>query len=166
MELGKRVIAGEHVFKTGKTGKAKTDQLYFEVRKSRSFLSSTDPFSFIGPYGIMPGVEPPEQQSLKITGKMNRATWKALQEALKLNRPVNYYGITDGIPGEITWKALRQSAILEHDGDLDIIDKTAIIRAVQRKLLSLGLMNENETGKLDRVTVSAIQRALNAGTYR
>jgi len=166
MELGQRVSVGEHVFKTGKTGKAKREQLYFEARKSRSPLSTVDPFTFIGPFGLMPGVEPPEQQSLKITGKMNRATWKALQEALKVNGPLNYYGMTDGIPGDITWESLRQSTVLLYEGDMSILDKPAIIVALQRRLNSLGLMSPNETGKLDKATVSALQRALNAGTYR
>lgn len=171
MELGQRVAAGEHVFKTGKTGKAKKEQLYFEARKSRSPLSTIDPFTFIGPFGFMPGVEPPEQQSLEVTGKMNRATWKALQEALKVNRPWNYYGITDGIPGDITWAALKQSTFIFDWADSDTpdnntLDKPAIIVAVQRRLNSLGLMVSNETGKWDKATVSALQRALNAGIYK
>jgi hypothetical protein len=165
LKPGDMVYVGQHIFRSGQSGKATYDQLYFEVRTGRSPRKHADPFSYMTRFGFMPGVIPPDQQKLKVSGKMNKKTWKAWQEALKSNRAWNYLGLTDGVPREDTWTALKESASIFYTGAEEILEKPEIIKAVQKKLLYDGLMEEHESGVLDLETVSALQRALNAGTY-
>jgi murein DD-endopeptidase MepM/ murein hydrolase activator NlpD len=163
--VGDMLITGEHIFKSGQTGKATRPQLYFEVRTGRLPHKHADPYSYITRFGFMPGVVPPEQQKLKVTGKMDRKTWKALQEALKANRTWNFVGLADGIPREDTWLALKESASIFYTSIEKSLDKTGIIKAIQRKLYAGGFMEDHESGVLDSKTVSTLQRLLNSGEY-
>lgn len=162
---GDMIAIGDHVFRSGQTGKAKRPQFYFQVRTGRLWIRHVDPFSYIHGLGLMPGILPPEQQKLRVTGKINKKTWKALQEALKSNRTWGYGGLTDGVPKKDTWKALLESASLFYTGTEKEPSKKNIILAVQRKLYSQGFMEEHESGRWDKQTVSSLQRVLNSGDY-
>lgn len=164
-EVGDRVGAGQRIFETDKVGDAERPKFYFEARKERDG-GQVDPFSFMNPYGIMPGIETPEQQQLAVDGILGEKTWKAWQEALKMNRTWEYFGITDGIPGELTYAAIKNSVGMMYDETSLAPEEEVLITAVQRKLIEKGHYFGPETGKFDEETVSALQRALNYAEYR
>ena len=160
-----RVGVGQRIFTTGIIGNIKRPGLYYEARRERDG-GQVDPFSFMNPYGIMPGVETPEQQHLAVDGVLGEKTWKAWQEALKMNRTWQYYGITDGIPGDLTYAAIKNSVEMMYDGTSIDPDEVKLIKAVQRKLAEKGHYQGEETGEFDPETVAALQRALNYAEYR
>lgn len=165
MEEGDRVYVGQRIFESGYVGNIERAGIYFEVRRERDG-GQVDPFSYMNPYGIMPGVEEPEQQHLAVDGILGEKTWKAWQEALKMNRTWGYGGITDGIPGELTHDAIKNSANLFYEElSLDPEEKKLCL-AVQRKLAEKGYYSGEETGEFDLETVAGLQRALNHAQYR
>jgi hypothetical protein len=165
-KLGDLVEAGDLVFESGDSGNAKTKQLYFEVRTGILFGKRVDPYSYLTPGDWRPGVEIPEQQHLKNDGKMGKKTWKALQEALKSNRTFGFSETISGKDTVATWLALKESVGSAYDGDPNVLDKEAVIRGVQRKLMFHELYFGEETGVFDKETVASLQRALNASKYR
>lgn len=163
-KIGDRVFAGTRIFETSKIGDADRPKFYFEARRERDG-GQVDPFSFMNPYGMMPGVENPEQQQLVVDGILGEKTWKAWQEALKMNRTWEYHGLTDGIPGELTYTAIRNSVETLYDETSLAPEEEVLITAVQRKLFEREHYFGPETGKFDEETVSALQRALNYADY-
>lgn len=162
---GQRIGAQEFLFDSAKIGNAKRPQFYFEVRTKKNG-GQVDPFAHFFPFKVYPGVLPPEQKSLKVNGKMNKETWAAWQESLKYDRTWSYYGLIDGKPGELTWKAIRQSVEGLVDESSPEPEQTLIIKAVQIRLQDLGFYDGEPTGRLDKETVSALQRTFNAGKYK
>ena len=165
-KLGDLVEAGSLVFETGNSGNAKTKQLYFEVITNRLFMKRVDPSSYLLPGDWKPGILSPPQQNLKNDGKMGKKTWAALQESLKSNRTFAFHEIISGKDTIGTWMALKESVGSGYDGNPNVLDKEAVIRGVQRKLMFHELYLGEETGVFDKETVACLQRALNAGAYR
>lgn len=165
LKKGQRIESGEFVFDSGKVGDAERPQFYFEVRTKKNG-GQVDPLAHLFPFRVYPGILDPEQASLEVNGKMNRATWKAWQNSLKANRTWEYAGMVDGVPGPMTWEAIRRSIEGLFDETSTLPIKTAIIQGVQARLYDLGFYAGDITGKLDKETVCALQRTFNAGKYR
>ena len=103
-----------------------------------------------------------KKAKLKVDGRLDRSTWRAWQQALKDNPKYEYYGIIDGIPGPITWRAVQRSCGAKVDG----IPGPNTRKSVQRLLKNLREYSGRIDGIWGRGTISALQRALNKGTYR
>ena len=88
--------------------------------------------------------------SNKVSGRLDKATWKQWQTAL---REYGYKGRIDGIPGKMTYTAMQKWAGVKADGIIGPNTR----KAVQAKL---GVKADGKWGKL---TISALQRKLNAG---
>ena len=88
----------------------------------------------------------------KVSGRLDKATWKQWQTALKAagHMPV---GRIDGIPGPMTYRAIQRWAGVKDDGILGPNTR----RAVQAKL------GVKADGKWGRITISELQRQLNRG---
>ena len=160
-----RVSAGRAIFQSSSNGDTDIPKFYFEVRKSCDG-DQVDPGAYLIPGNVAPGVLPPEQAKLKVDGVMGKETWKAFQIALKRNANFFYSGICDGVPGPLTFEAIKIS--------LDILfnqfgvgtEEEEIVMGIQRKLQIDGFYDGPESGKFDLETVSALQRALNSSEYR
>lgn len=144
LRVGDRVRAGDFLYTAGTTGLSTGDHLHFEVRTSKSG-GQVDPVPYLQGN---PSVTPPP---LAVNGRLNSATWKAWQQALK-DKGL-YKGIPDGRPGVMTARAIQEWAGVKADGKIGPITR----KAVQRKL------GVNDDGVWGRMTISALQRALNAG---
>lgn len=144
LKVGERVLAGDFIYTSGTTGLSTGDHLHFEVRTNKSG-GQVDPVPYL--QGSPSIVAPP----LSVSGRLDSATWKAWQQALKDKGLYN--GIPDGRPGVMTAKAIQAWAGVKVDGQIGPNTR----KAVQRKL------GVNDDGVWGKMTISALQRALNAG---
>lgn len=144
LQIGQRVKSGDFIYTAGTTGRSTGDHLHFEVRTKRSG-GQVDPVPYL--QGSASVVPPP----LAVSGRLDSATWKAWQQALK-DKGI-YKGIPDGRPGTMTHQAIQKWAGVKQDG----IIGPATRKAVQKKL------GVSQDGVWGRMTISALQRALNAG---
>ena len=158
LKKGQRVRAGDLIFRSGTTGAATGPHLHFEVRKGSPLWGfDVDP----APYLQEGGVTPPP---LNVTGREDRATWRAWQEVLKADW--GYEGRIDGIPGPMTNRAIQRS-VRPHgyngpiSGNLGPFSR----RGVQQRLADKGYYRGRIDGIWGRLTWSALQRALNEGGY-
>jgi len=143
---GTRVGVGEVIAHSGNTGASTGPHLHFELRRSRRWGDTVDPVPF---FDGAPSVSLPV---LKVDGRLNRNTWKAFQTALK-NMGL-YKGIPDGRPGVMTYRAVQEWSGASIDGRLGPETR----RMVQQRL---GVKPDGVWGRL---TISALQRAINDGT--
>ena len=163
LQKGERVKAGQFIYRSGNTGASNGNHLHFEVRTpTRAWGSTADPNIYLS--GDAPAPEPaqPQKAKLKVDGRLDRSTWRAWQQALKDNPKYEYYGIIDGIPGPITWRAVQRSCGAKVDG----MPGPNTRKSVQRLLKNLREYSGRIDGIWGRGTISALQRALNKGTYR
>ena len=144
LAVGQRVKAGEFIYTSGTTGRSTGDHLHFEVRTKKTG-GQVDPVPYL--QGSPTVVPPPSN----VSGRLDAATWKAWQTALKAKG--FYTGIPDGKPGPMTHRAIQQWAGVPADGQLGLQTR----KAVQRKL---GVKDDGVWG---RMTISELQRQLNAG---
>jgi len=95
---------------------------------------------------------------LVVNGVMGPRTWLAWQQVLKAN--YGFEGRVDGIPGPDTNRAIQRSIraygyVGPISGNLGRFSRMG----VQRRL------NVKPDGIWGRITITALQKALNAGTY-
>jgi hypothetical protein len=147
LKVGQRVKAGDVIYRSGTTGLSTGNHLHFEVR-TKQHSGHVDPI----PYLNASNTPTASHNTVKVTGRLNKETWKAWQEVL---RDHGYNGIIDGIAGPMTHRAIQQSVGTPKTGVLDVATRKAVQKRVGVK----------QDGIWGPVTVSAIQRALNAGTY-
>lgn len=142
LKKGQRVQAGDFIYQSGSTGASTGAHLHFEVRKSRRWGDTTDPVPYL--VGRAPVA------SNRVSGRLDKATWKQWQTALKA---YGYSGRIDGIPGKLTYQAIQRWVGVTADGILGPVTR----RAVQGKI---GVKQDGVWGKL---TISQLQRLLNSG---
>lgn len=168
LKVGDRVRAGQKIYVSGSTGASTGPHLHFEVRTGSTgqWGTNVDPNTYLTnakvPAGNKAKPYEPEKASLRVSGALNRSTWKAWQRALKANPAWGYSGIIDGIPGRLTWRAVQKSAGSKADG----IPGPNTRKAVQKKLQQLNEYTGAIDGIWGRGTISALQRALNKGAYK
>jgi hypothetical protein len=115
--VGQRVSQGAFVYTAGSTGLSTNDHLHFEVRGANGAMGNTkNPENYLG--------KQETDTVLKITGKLDKATWTALQTALKGHKL--YSGLIDGIPGKLTYTALQRWSDAPETGKLDIATRKAV----------------------------------------
>lgn len=153
--VGDRIFKGDVVFRSGSTGASTGAHLHWEVHRNGT---PVDPAPFLNNDGVTPTV------GLPVNGRLDRNTWKVWQLVLK--KDWGYQGIIDGVPGKMSWSAVQRSVVKHgYKGPIDGVDSPATRRAVQQRLADNGFY----TGKIDgiwgRVTISGLQRALNAEKY-
>lgn len=160
-----RVRAGDFIYRSGSTGATTGPHLHFETRVRRGWGATRDPEIYLT--GSIPDVEEENNNgykvSIRVDGRIGRNTWKAWQTALKANW--NYRGILDGKPGKMTWTAVQESTGDHYTGKIDGIPGPLTRKAVQLRLKDLGEYRMAIDGIWGRGTISALQRALNKGTY-
>jgi len=142
LKKGQRVQAGDFIYQSGSTGASTGAHLHFEVRKSKRWGDTTDPVPYL--VGRAPVA------SNRVSGRLDKTTWKQWQTALKA---YSYSGRVDGIPGKLTYRAIQRWVGVTADGILG----PATRKAVQGKL---GVKQDGVWGKL---TISQLQRLLNSG---
>jgi hypothetical protein len=169
-KVGDRIKAGEVVYKSGSTGASTGNHLHFEVRRSKKWGDSVDPNIYInsdepGKPNSVGGPTTPTY-SLKVTGKLDKSTWAAWQNALKDS--FDYRGIVDGLPGKLTWSAVQRSGIKfgYNAKNVDGIPGPNTRKAVQRRLKASGDYRGAIDGIWGQGTISALQRSLNKGSYK
>ena len=153
LKKGERVRPGDVVYTSGSTGASTGPHLHFETRTSRLWGRTVDPKLY---FNNSPAVAP---QPLKVTGRLDRATWRAWQEVLK--RVWGYEGLIDGRPGPMTHRAIQRSAKVRADGIIGPITR----KAVQERLQDKGFYKGRIDGIWGRGTISALQNALNNNKY-
>jgi len=158
LNKGDRVYAGTLVYRSGSTGASTGPHLHFELRKSKVWGTTVDPHPFI--FGGQEPTDPP----LRVTGRLDKATWRKWQTVLKADW--GYIGMIDGIPGKMSWSAVQRSVVkYGYRGPIDGIPGPLTRRAVQTRLAK----SKYYTGKIDgiwgRGTISGLQRALNDNKY-
>jgi murein DD-endopeptidase MepM/ murein hydrolase activator NlpD len=152
---GDRIRQGAVIYRSGNTGLSNGAHLHFEVRLSRRWGHTADPMAYIGreqPVDKLPG-------PLKVTGRLDKTTWKAWQEALK--RDWGYEGIIDGIPGPMTHTAIQRSVNDALTGKLTKATRTRVQKRLKDNDFYLGPLD----GIWGRGTITALQRALNVNNY-
>jgi len=143
LRKGQRVEVGDAIYTSGSTGASTGAHLHFEVRKSKTWGNTVDPELYLS--------ERAPVASNKVSGRLDKATWKQWQTALQ---PYGYRGRIDGIPGKMTYTAMQKWAGAKADGIIGPNTR----RAVQSKL------GVKPDGNWDKLTISALQRKLNEGT--
>ena len=148
LRVGDRVEAGTFIYTSGTTGASTGNHLHFEVRTGRNgqWGSDVDPMPYLD--GPVMATQP---SLLKVNGKLDRNTWRALQTVLQASG--HYKGVVDGVPGPFTYRAIQSWVGVGQDGVIGPITR----RALQRRL---GVKPDGVWGP---ITVSALQRALNEG---
>jgi hypothetical protein len=115
--VGQRVKKGDFIFTSGTTGSSTDDHLHFEVRAANGRMGNTlNPEDYLG--------KQEKDNTLKVTGKLDKPTWIALQTALKGHKL--YSGNIDGIPGRLTYTALQRWSDAPETGKLDIATRKAV----------------------------------------
>jgi hypothetical protein len=153
--VGDRVKRGELVFAAGTTGSSTGIHLHFEVHLNGK---PVDP----EPYYVSNGVAP--VVPVFTTGKLDRETWRRWQAVLK--KSWKYEGIIDGIPGKMSWSAVQRSAVeYGYKGPINGSPDPQLRMAVQRRLQDKGYYNGKIDGVWGRVTITALQVALNENKY-
>lgn len=145
LNVGDRVQTGQPIAFSGNTGLSTGPHLHWEVRRTQRG-NQVDPIPFL--QGA-PSVQP---APVAVSGRLDKATWMALQGALK--RRELYPGVIDGKPGPMTYRALQAFLGVKMTGQFDDATK----RALQ------GRLGVKQDGVFGRLSVSALQRALNDGT--
>ena len=161
LKKNSRVKAGDFVYTAGTTGASTGNHLHFEARTSRLWGRTQDPLPLID--GTTPA--PVSPTLLAVTGRLDRNTWKAWQDALKDDW--GYKGIIDGRPGRMTYSAIQRS-VVKHGypkAGIDGIMGSNTRKAVQRRLQSKGFYAGRIDGIWGRGAISGLQRALNGGKY-
>lgn len=153
---GQRVYAGDPIYTSGSTGLSTGPHLHWEVRKglgAPAWGTDVDPMPYLGGEGAGPG-----SGELALTGRMDKATQRKWQEALKAR--YGYRGRVDGALGHLSWMAIQES-LKPHGyrGKVDGIPGRLTYGALQRKL------GRPETGRLNGEDIKALQTMLNAGSY-
>jgi murein DD-endopeptidase len=101
---------------------------------------------------------------LLTTGKLDRNTWKMWQLVLK--KSWKYTGIIDGIPGKMSWSAVQRSAVpYGYTGAIDGVPGRSTYMALQRRLADKGFYGGKIDGVFGRVSITALQVALNENKY-
>ncbi len=144
LRVGDRVQAGDHIFTSGTTGASTGNHLHFEVRRTRAQSSAVDPIPYLNGNAAVP--------SLPVSGRADRASWRAWQTWLQDKG--FYEGRVDGIPGQITYRAIQHWAGVPRTGYINDVT----VRAVQAKL------GVKQDGVWGRDTWSTLQRKLNDGS--
>ena len=156
-----RVRPGEFIYRAGTTGASTGNHLHFEARTSRLWGRTQDPLPLID--GTISA--PVSPALLQVHGRLDRNTWKAWQDALKV--AWDYEGMIDGRPGPMTYRAIQRSGV-KHGypkNGIDGIMGPNTRRVVQRRLQSRGFYTGRIDGIWGRGTISGLQRALNGGKY-
>lgn len=146
LRRGDRVQAGDFIYDSGSTGASTGAHLHFEVRTSRAWGTQVDPENYLNASAPVGG-------PLPVNGRLDRATIIRWQELLKANG--HNVGLADGRIGARTVKAIQESLNVRPDGSSQLGPVT--IKALQKKL------GVKEDGDMGRITISALQRAINAG---
>lgn len=153
--VGDRIKRGDPVFDAGTTGSSTGIHLHFEVHLNGK---PVDP----EPYYVSNGVTP--VVPIFATGKLDRETWRRWQAVLK--KSWKYEGIIDGIPGKMSWSAVQRSAVeYGYKGPINGSPDPQLRMAVQRRLQDKGYYNGKIDGVWGRVTITALQVALNENKY-
>lgn len=150
LRVGERVVAGQFIYKSGSTGASTGPHLHWEVRRTSVWGTDTDP----SPY--MTGA--PVQNTLRVTGKLDKPTIKAWQEVL---RDHGYNGIIDGVMGPMTTRAIQRSVGAVVDGKMGPWTR----KKVQIHLTERGYYTMAIDGIWGKGTLGALQRCLNDGKY-
>ena len=164
LKVGTRVKAGQFIYVSGTTGASTGNHLHFEVRTGSSGQWGTDVDPNIHFAGVGGNVKDIAKavvstpSKLAVSGKLDSATWKALQSALKSH---GYSGILDGRPGTMTYKALQTAVGAKVDGKIDPNTR----KAVQEHLKQKGFYSSAIDGIWGRGTISALQLCLNANKF-
>jgi hypothetical protein len=145
LKKGQRVHAGDFIYTSGTTGASTGNHLHFEVRRRGGKWGDV-----LDPELYLSGRAPKPVN--KVSGKLDKATWKQWQTALKEGGYMPG-GKIDGIPGPITYRAIQRWTGVPVDGILGLQTK----KAVQAKL------NVKVDGAWGRLTISELQRRLNRG---
>jgi len=155
LKVGQHVKAGDFIYISGATGVATGPHVHFEVRRTGNQSTHMDPTPFLKD---APAPKPPPIAGLVVDGIMGPATWRAWQTVLKAE--FGYGGRIDGIPGPATGMAIQRSVrAYGYKGFINGNLGPFTRRAVQRRL------NTPDDGVWGRITITALQKALNAGTY-
>jgi hypothetical protein len=154
-KVGDRILKGEVVYRSGSTGASTGPHLHFEVHRNGK---TVDPTPFFNNDGLSPTV------GIPVNGKLDRATWRVWQLVLK--KDWGYIGVIDGIPGKMSWSAIQRSVKdFGYSGPVTGVTNVGTQKAVQSRLAKNGFY----TGKIDgiwgKVTITGLQRALNAEKY-
>ena len=126
LKKGQHVRAGDKIYLSGTTGSSTGNHVHFEVRTGRNgaWGTNTDP----NPYFSASSATAPTNNTLRVTGRLDKDTWVAWQTALKGHGL--YTGAIDGIPGRLTHLALQRWSGADLTGKLDL----ATLKAVQVRL--------------------------------
>jgi hypothetical protein len=153
--VGDRILKGDVVFRSGSTGASTGPHLHFEVHRSGR---PVDPTPFFNNDGMSPTA------SIPVNGKLDKTTWRVWQMVLK--KDWGYEGIIDGIPGRMSWSAVQRSVVkYGYKGPIDGVAGVTTRSAVQLRLADKGFYTGKIDGAWGKVTITGLQRALNAEKY-